>query len=258
MGTELTQNKAKEVILKAQEDTAFMKVGHSYLQLQKGKYGGWLLRGSLETDEAYGVWCFAVKTSEEVSAEALEQTKPYAEKLKELAGKLGISADPQVSLITMSFKAAKFVKKKTTENYTVYDMEVLEDSADAVAVVVHYSVRYSRRGRCRGDICGALDKLQTLAKAEFKEVAVATAHSVGVLIPYSSEALEALIAKLEAEKEVEDEEEEEAAEPISGDAYLVAVILKDEAVAKDVADRIRALLKEVKIKAEVKIIHTEI
>jgi hypothetical protein len=261
MGTEPIQSKAREVLLKAQEDTAFMLMGHSYLQLQKGRYGGWLLRGSLETDEAYGVWCFAAKTtSEEVPAEVLEQTKPYVEKLKELAAKLGVDADPQISLITMSFRAVRFVKKKVTENYTVYEMEVLEDSADALTVMVHYSVHYSKRMRCYGAICGVLEKMQALVRAEFKEAAVATAHNVGVLIPYRTEALEALIARLEAEKEVEDEEEgeEEAAEPISGDVYLVAVVLKDETVAKEVADKIRELLKELKIRAEVKIIHTEV
>jgi len=257
MGTELTQS--KEILLKTQEDSAFMLVGNSYLQLQKGRYGGWLLRGSVEIDEAYGLWCFAVKTSDEVPADVSELAKPYVEKLKELAAKLGVSADPQISLLTMSFKAAKFLKKKTTENYTVYDMEVLEDSADASAIMVHYSVRYSRRGRCHGAICGVLDKMQALVKAEFKEAAVAVANSVGVLIPYKTEALEALVAKLLAKKDEEEEEEgEEAAEPISGDVYLVAVILKDEAVAKEVADKVRELLKELKIRAEVKIIHTEL
>jgi hypothetical protein len=260
MGTEPIQGKAKEILLKAQEDVAFMLLGHSSLQLQKGRYGGWLLRGSLEADNAYGIWCFAVKTSEEVPAEVLEQAKPYADKLRELAAKLGVGADPQVSLITLSFKAVRFVKKKTTENYTVYDMEVLEDSADASAIMVHYSVRYSRRGRCYGAVCSVLDKMQALARAEFKEAAVAAAGTVGVLIPYNTEPLAALISKLEeeAKKEVEDEEEEEAAEPVSGDVYLVAVILKDEAVAREVADKIRELLKELKIRAEVKIIHTEV
>jgi len=262
MGTELTQSKelAKEILLKTQEDSAFMLVGrNSYLQLQKGKYGGWLLRGSVEIDEAYGLWCFAVKTSDEVPADVSELAKPYVEKLKELAAKLEVSADPQISLLMSSFKAARFVKKKTTENYTVYDMEVLEDFADASAVMVHYSVRYSRRGRCHGAVCGVLDKLQTLTRAEFKEAAVAEANSAGVLIPYKTEALEALVAKLLAKKDEEEEEEgEEVAEPISGDVYLVAVILKDEAVAKEVADKVRELLKELKIRAEVKIIHTEL
>jgi hypothetical protein len=259
MGTELIQGKAKEILLRAQEDVAFMLIGNSYLQLQKGKYGGWLLRGSSEVEEAYGVWCFAV-TSEEVPPDASERVKPYVDKLKELASKLGVGADPQISLLTTSFKAAKFVKKKVTENYTVYDMEVLEDSADATAVMVHYSVRYGKRGRCHGAVCGVLDKMQALAKAEFKEAAVATAYHVGVLIPYNAEPLEALISKLEeeAKKGVEDEEEEEAAEPISGDVYLVAIILKDEVVARELSDKIRELLKELKIRAEVKIIHAEV
>jgi len=39
MGTELTQSKAKEIIFKAQEDMAFMLIGNSSLQLQKGRYG---------------------------------------------------------------------------------------------------------------------------------------------------------------------------------------------------------------------------
>ena len=257
MGTELTQSKA--IIFKAQEDTAFMLIGNSSLQLQKGRYGGWLLRGSSEIDEAYGIWCFAVKTSDEVPADASEQVKPYVEKLKELAAKLGVNADPQISMTTLSFKSAKFVKKKITENYTVYDMEVLEDSADALAVMIHYSVSYSKRGRCHGAICGVLDKMQTLAKAEFKEMAVATAYHVGVLIPYRTEPVEDLIAKLlEKVKGEVEEDEEEAAEPVSGDAYLVVVALKDEVVAREVADRVRELLKELKIRAEVKIIHTEL
>jgi len=251
---------AKEILLKAQEDAAFMLVGNSYLQLQKGRYGGWLLKGSLEVDEAYGVWCFAVRASDEVPADVSEFVRPYAERLRELASKLGVSAEPQISQLSLSFKAAKFVKKKTTENYTVYDMEVLEDSADAAVIMVHYSVRYSRRGRCHGAVCGVLDKLQTLARAEFKEAAVAAANSAGVLIPYRTEALEALIAKLLAKKDEEEEEEEEgeAAEPISGDVYLVAIILKDEAVAKEVANKVKELLEELKIRAEVKIIHTEL
>ncbi len=258
MGTELVQSKAREILLRAQEDTAFMLVNDSLLQLQKGKYGGWLLRGSSEIEEAYGVWCFAVKTSEEVHPDASEQVKPYVDKLKELASKLGVSADPQISLLTASFKAVKFVKKKVTENYTVYDMEVLEDSADAVAVMAHYSVRYSKRGRCYGAVCGVLDKMQALVKAEFKDAAVATAYHVGVLVPHDTGALEALISKLEEAKKTEEEEEEDATEPISGDVYLVAIILKDETVARELSDKIRELLKELKIRAEVKIIHTEI
>jgi hypothetical protein len=260
METQLTQSKvAREILLKAQEDAAFMLVGNSYLQLQKGRYGGWLLKGSLEVDEAYGVWCFAVKTSEEVPSDASEQAGQYVEKLKELAAKLGVNADPQISMITLSFKAAKFVKKKTTENYTVYDMEALEDSTDASAIMVHYSVRYGRRGRCYGAVCNVMDKMQTLAKAEFKEAAVATAHHVGVLIPYKTEALEALVAKLLEKKEEAGEEEwEEAAEPVRGDAYLVVVTMKDEATAKEVADRVRELLRGLKIRAEVKVIHAEL
>ncbi len=259
MGTELVQSKAREILLRAQEDAAFMLVNDSLLQMQKGRYGGWLLKGNSEIEEGYGVWCLAVRTSEEVLADALELAKPYVERLKELATKLGVSADPQISLLTMSFRAARFVKKKTTENYTVYDMEVLEDSADATVVMVHYSIRYGRRGRCHGAVCGVLDKIQALAKAEFKEMALVTDRSVGVLIPYSTEALEALVSKLEAKKAEEEEEEEgEAAEPVSGDVYLVAIILKDETVAKEVAEKVRELLKELKIRAEVKIIHTEI
>jgi len=261
MGTEPTQNKelTKEILLKAQEDAAFMLINDNYLQLQKGRYGGWLVRGSFEVDEAYGVWCFAVKASEEVPADVQELAKPYAERLKELAAKLGVNADPQTSLVAMSFKAAKFKKKKTTENYTVYDMEVLEDSADALAVMVHYSVSYSKRLRCYGAICHVLEKMQTLARAEFKEAAVATAHHVGVLIPYKTEGLEALVSKLaeEAKKE-EGEEEEEAAGPVTGDAHLVVVVLRDEAVAKEVAERVRELLRSMKIRAEVKIIVAEL
>jgi hypothetical protein len=259
MGAELTQSKAREILYKAQEDAAFMLVGKSYLQLQKGRYGGWLLKGSSEIDEAYGVWCFAVKASDEVPADGQEQTKPHAEKLKGLVAKLGVNADPQVSLLRLSFKAVKFKKKKTTENYTVYDIEALEDSADALAVMVHYSVWFSRRGRCHGPICGVLEKMQTLVQAEFKDAAVATAGTAGVLIPYKTEGLEALIAKLmeEAKKE-ETEEEEEVAEPVSGDAYLVVVVLKDETLARNVADKVRDLLKEMKIRAEVKIINAEL
>jgi hypothetical protein len=260
MGTELNQSKelAREILLKSQEDVAFMLVGNSYLQLQKGKYGGWLLKGSLEIDEASGIWCFAVKMSDEVPADASEQpyVEPYVEKLKELAARLGVSADPQISQLVLFFKAVKFVKKKTTENYTVYDMEVLEDSADASAVLIHYSITYSRRGRCHGAICSMADKMQTLVKAEFKEAAVATAHYIGVLIPYRTEALEALVAK--AKKEEEEEEEEEAAEPVRGDAYLVVAVLKDEATAKEVADKVRELLRGLKIRAEVKVIHAEL
>ncbi len=259
METQLIQGKAREILLKAQEDVAFMLLGNSCLQLQKGRYGGWLLRGSSEIEEAYGVWCFAARTSDEVPADVLELAKPYVEKLKELAAKLGVNADPQVSLMTLSFKAVKFAKKKVTENYTVYDMEVLEDSADAATVMVHYSVRYSKRGRCHGAVCGVLDKMQALAKAEFKEAVVATAYHVGVLIPHNTEPLETLISKLEeAKKEAEDEGEEEVAEPMRGDVYLVAIVLKDEAVAREVADKVRELLKELKIRAEVKIIHTEV
>jgi predicted RNA-binding protein Jag len=257
MGTELVQGKAREILLKAQEDAAFMFVGHSHLQLQKGRYGGWLLRGSSEVEEAYGLWCFAVKMSDEVSADVSEVVKPYVEKLKELAAKLGVSADPKISLLTLSFRAARFVKKKTTENYTVYDMEVLDDSADALAVAVHYPVWYSRRGRCHGAVCHVLDKMQMLVRAEFKDAAYG---STGVLIPYETEALEALISKVseEAKKEAEEDEGEEAAEPVRGDAYLVAVVFKDEAVAKEVADKVRELLRGLKIRAEVKVIHAEL
>jgi hypothetical protein len=259
MGTELAQSKelAREILLKAQEDSAFMLVGGSYLQLQKGLYGGWLVRGSLEVDEARGVWCFAVKPSEEVPADVQELAKPHAEKLKELAVKLGVSADPQISLATLSFKGVKFTKKKTTENYTVYDMEALEDSADAQAVVVRYSVSYSKRGRCYGAICPVLERMRTLVRAEFKEMAVATAYSVGVLIPYRTEELETLLEKL-AEETKKEEEEEEVAEPVTGDAYLVVVVLRDETVAREVADRVRDLLRSMKIRAEVKIINAEL
>ncbi len=255
METQLAQGKAREILLGAQEDAAFMLVGDSHLQLQKGRYGGWLMRGSSEIEEAYGVWCFVVKTSDEVPADAAELAKPYVEKLKELAAKLGVSAEPQVSLMTLSFKAAKFKKKKVTENYTVYDMEVLDDSADALAVAVHYPVWYSRRGRCHGAVCHVLDKMQMLVRAEFKEAAYG---STGVLIPYKTESLEALISKAEEVKKEVEGDEEEVAEPVSGDVYLVVVVLKDEPTAKDVADKVRELLREMKLRAEVKIIHTEL
>jgi hypothetical protein len=261
METEPALSRAREILLKAQEDTAFLLAGRSHLQLQKGKYGGWLARGHVEIEEAYGLWCFAVKTSDEVPDDVRESARPYAEKLKELAAKLGVDAEPQVSLLTASFKAARFVRKKTTENYTVYDMEVLGDSADAAAVAVRYGVRYSKRGRCHGDVCGVLDKLQTLVKAEFKEAAAVAADGVGILIPHGVEALETLISKLvEIGKEAEggEEEEEEAAEPVSGDVYLVAIVLKGEAAAREVAERVRELLRGLKVRAEVKIIHTEV
>jgi hypothetical protein len=259
METGPTQGKAKEILLKAQEDSSFMLIGESYVPLLKGKYGGWLLRGNSEIEEKLGVWCFAVKAADEVPADALELAKPYVEKLKELASKLGVDAEPHVSLLTLSFKAARFRKKKNTENYTVYDMEVLDDAADAQAVMVHYSVRYTKKKRCQGPVCHVMDKLQTLARSEFKDAAVATADTVGVLIPYKTEEFEALVARLmeEAKKE-EGEEEETAAEPVSGDAYLVVVVLKDEATARDVADKVRELLKEMKIRAEVKIINAEL
>jgi len=253
MDAEPTQGKeiAREILLRAQEDSSFMFVGGSYVPLQKGKYGGWLLRGSSEADGKLGVWCFAVKAAEEVPADALELAKPYVEKLKELASKLGISEDPQISLLTLSFKAARFKRRKTTENYTVYDMDVLNDSADAQAVMVHYSVRHTKRRRCQGPICHVMDKLQTLARAEFKEAAVAAANGVGVVIPYRTEELESLVAKLL-------EEEETAPEPVSGDAYLVVVVLKDESTAREVADKVKELLKSMKIRAEVKIINAEL
>jgi hypothetical protein len=196
---------ATKIALKSHNDDVFLVTPRGeLLKLEKGMYGGWLLRPPLEElDAVYGVWCFALQMGK-AGDEVVEKVKEVREKVAKIAALLGVKSPPRVSLVTKWYRAVKIVKTSASERYAVYDIEPLGDEAETVLAYVHYHLWWSRRGKCHGEICGVLEKFSKLLKAEFKD----EADETGVYVPYDVSKLTTIIIKLmsTAEKEAGEEE----------------------------------------------------
>ncbi len=259
---------AIEVALKSQTDDVFLV--NPLVKLERGRYGGWLLRHTVYPQETpdftYGVWCYKVEVKK-ADDQVLEKTKDIQEKVAKVASSLGVNKNPLVSLVAKKYRAVKIVMKKTTDRYSVYDIEPTDREATATLAYVHYHVWWSRRGNCHGELCGVLEKFSRLLKAEFKDgVAV---DDVGVYVPYDVSVLGELIEKLREESK---EEEEVAAETVKGgeteaeakeggearsgdgwDSYFIVVKLPpgSERVITELEKMVRQKLKELNIAAAV-------
>jgi hypothetical protein len=246
---------AVEVALRSHVDDVFLVTRRGVFKLEKGKYGGWLLRPPLEDlDVAYGVWCYNVekKDDEQVGS---TKVKDVQEKVAKVANSLGVNKKPLVSLVVKKFRVVKAVLKKATERYSVYDIEPADEEATAALAYVHYHVWWSRRGKCHGELCDVLDKFSKLLKAEFKEGA--EAGDAGVYVPYDVSALAAVVGRLSAAEEEVAEAEEKADAEEGGDggwdSYFIVVKLppgSGEVVTK-LEEAVRQKLKELNITAAV-------
>ena len=246
---------ATEIALKSHKDSVFLVTPRGAVKLEKGMYGGWLLRPPLEGfDVAYGVWCYNVekKDDEQVGS---TKVKDVQEKVAKVANSLGVNKKPLVSLVVKKFRVVKAVLKKATERYSVYDIEPADEEATAALAYVHYHVWWSKRGKCHGELCGVLDKFSKLLK-EFKEGA--EAGDAGVYIPYDVSALAAVVGRLSAAEEEAVAEAEEKADAEEGgdggwDSYFIVVKLppgSGEVVTK-LEEAVRQKLKELNITAAV-------
>ena len=240
---------AVEVALRSHVDDVFLVTRRGVFKLEKGKYGGWLLRPPLEDlDVAYGVWCYRVEEGDAV--EVVKDTKDVQEKVAKVASSLGVNKEPLVSLVVKKFRVVKAVLKKAAERYSVYDIEPADEEATAALAYVHYQVWWSRRGKCHGELCGVLDKFSKLLKAEFKEGA--EVGDAGVYVPYDVSALAAVVGRLSAAEEEADAEAEEGGDG-GWDSYFIVVKLppgSGEVVTK-LEEAVRQRLKELNITAAV-------
>jgi hypothetical protein len=183
---------AAKIALKSSEDDLFLITPLGAVKLERGMYGGWLLRPP-SVDADYGIWCFAVQRRE-ADNEAVERVRSVREGVIAVANKLGVRSEPRIELVEKWFKVVKTTRIKNTERYAAYDFEPTKEEVTAVLAYVHYHMWRSRRGRCHGEICNVSKKFQLLLKAEFGEEA--EVGEAGVYVPYDVHQLSAVVAKL--------------------------------------------------------------
>ena len=263
---------ASEIALKSHEDDVFMIDGGGTVKLEKGRYGGWLLRGA-GPESGRGVWCYT-ESEQEASADVLEKLAGIRERIVKVARSLGIEDEPKAFTRTLKFRVVDVSQKKATERYTVYDVMPTGEEAEAVLVAIKFEVRMSRRGKCYNDVCRVRDRLEMLLKAEFKGEE-AEADGVTVIVPYDVSKLERAVAKLMEERDEEGGDEgggdEEAVEEGGGGAgdgegmgrakdfigYLILVKfprnVDGDAVMAKLEEAIKQKLKELNVTALVKI-----
>jgi hypothetical protein len=253
MGKSQVLNRAVEIALKSRVDDVFLVTPQGTIKLEKGKYGGWLLRPPLEgLDVAYGLWCYGVE-ERDADEQVLDATKDIQEKVAKVASTLGVNKMPLVSPVSKRFRTVKAVKKKATDRYSVYEIDSVDREAVATLAYVHYRVWWSRRGKCHGELCGVLDKFSKLLKAEFKEgVEVGDA---GVYVPYDVSAITAVVERFAATNEEEvAAETKEGGKAINADVrdgvtYLIAVKATQDIDIEAVVKAIREKLKEMDVEA---------
>jgi hypothetical protein len=242
--TQILNKKTVEIALKSGVDDVFLIMGNKAIRLEKGMYGGWLLRRFQEApDSAYGVWCYNIaEENNEVDNQVIEKTKDVQERIVKIANSLGVKERPLIRLITKKFRVVKLVKKKENDKYSVYDIEPTEEEAVAALIHVYYHIWWSRRGRCHGSLCGLLDKFTKLLSAEFRGED-AEVSGAGVYVPYDVSALESLLSKLPTA-----EEEAKAIEEAKVDnvTYLIVVKLPRDLpqVMQILEEAVRQKLKE--------------
>ena len=249
---------AAVVALRSGEDDVFLITPQGEFKLEKGMYGGWLMRPPKELDAAYGVWCFA-KEKGEAGDEVVERVREVKERVARIANLLGVKSQPRVLLTTKWFKVVRAVRVDATEKYAVYDIEPTVEEATATLAYVHYHVWWSRRGKCHGEICGVLDRFSKLLKAEFKDLEV---DEAGVYVPYDVSRLASVVAKLVSAAEEGVAEEagrgggaaSAPAQEADKTAYLIVKLPRDaEEVIKELERVVKQRLKELNIEAEVQI-----
>jgi hypothetical protein len=184
---------AAKIALKSSEDDLFLITPLGAVKLERGVYGGWLLKPPSVVDTGYGIWCFAVQRRE-AGDEVVERVRSVREGVAKVANMLGVRSEPRVELVEKWFKVVKTTRIKNTERYAVYDFEPTKEEAAAVLAYVHYYMWRSRRGRCHGEICRVLERFKLLLKAEFDEEA--EVDEAGVYVPYDVQQLSAAVAKL--------------------------------------------------------------
>jgi hypothetical protein len=182
---------ATKIALKSGEDDLFLITPLGAVKLERGMYGGWLLKPPSVIDADYGIWCFASQRKE---ADNEAGVRSVRERVARIANILGVRSEPQVALIEKWFKVVKVVKVEDREEYAVYDFEPTKEGVTAVLAYVHHHMWRSRRGRCHGEICRMLEKFKLLLKAEFNEEA--EVGEAGVYVPYDVHQLSAVVAKL--------------------------------------------------------------
>jgi hypothetical protein len=250
---------AVKILLESYVDDVFL-VDSDVVKLEKGRYGGWLLRGE-GPESGRGLWCYAID-EHEAPGDVLEKVNWAKERMMKVASSLGVKEEPKAFLLTHRFRMVDVTQKKATERYTVYDVVPSGEEAEATLVAVKFEVRMSKRGKCYNDVCRVRERLAMLLKAEFKGEEAAT-NGVTVLIPYDTAKLEEAVARLmdvdeaAAEEAVEEgggEENEERTVSGGGNEYVKYFIVvklpsKDEGVVAKLEEAVRQKLKELDVTA---------
>jgi len=252
---------AVKILLESNVDDVFLVDDSNVIKLEKGRYGGWLLRGEEGPGSGRGLWCFAVD-EQEAPGDAVEKVNWAKERTMKVVRSLGVKDEPKVLMKTYKFRLVDAAQRKATEKYTVYDITPTGEEVEATVAAVKFEVRMSKRGKCYNDVCRVRERLAMLLKGEFKGEEAAT-NGVTVLIPYDTSKLEEAVAKLmdvdkaaaeEAVEEGGDEENEERT--VSGGdneyvKYFIVVKLpsKDEGVVAKLEEAVRQKLKELNVTA---------
>ncbi|MFP3169245.1 MAG: hypothetical protein RXR01_09055 [Thermoproteus sp.] len=250
---------AVKILLESNVDDVFL-VDSDVVRLEKGRYGGWLLRGE-GPESGRGLWCYAID-EQEAPGDAVEKVSWAKERMMKAASSLGVKEEPKAFLLTHRFRIVDVAQKKATERYTVYDVVPSGEEAEATLIAIKFEVRMSKRGKCYNDVCRVRERLAMLLKAEFKGEEAAV-DGVTVLIPYDTSKLEEAVAKLmdvdeaAAEEAVEEGggEENEERTVSGGDneyvKYFIVVKLpsKDEGVVAKLEEAVRQKLKELNVTA---------
>jgi len=256
---------AREIALKSHEDAVFMIDGGGAVKLEKGRYGGWLLRG-VGPESGRGMWCYAA-SEQEAPADALEKMSWAKERMVKAARSLGIEDEPKALMRTYKFRVVNISQRKAAERYTVYDVVPTGEEAEATTIILKFEVKRSNR-RCYNAVCRARERLEMLLKAEFKGEGAAV-DGVTVMVPYDVSRLEGAVAKLMEEAGEGAEVEEEGADEGDGEgvseeraargggyvSYFIVVKLlpKDEGAIAKLEEAVRQKLKELNVTASVKV-----
>jgi len=259
---------AVKILLESNVDDVFLVDDSNVIKLEKGRYGGWLLRREEGPGSGRGLWCYAID-EEEAPGDAVEKVNWAKERMMKAASSLGVGEEPKAFLLTHKFRIVDVAQKKATERYTVYDVSPTGEEVKAVLIAIKFEVRMSKRGKCYNDVCRVRERLAMLLKAEFKGEEAAV-DGVTVMVPYGVAKLEEAVAKL---MDVDDTAAEEAVEEEGGGAaggdgegveggakdfigYLILVKfprnVDGDAVMAKLEETIKQKLKELNVTASVK------
>jgi hypothetical protein len=201
---------AVKILLESNVDDVFLVDDSNVIKLEKGRYGGWLLRGE-GPDSGRGLWCFAVD-EQEAPGDAVEKVNWAKERMVKVVRSLGVKDEPKVLMKTYKFRLVDAAQRKATEKYTVYDITPTGEEVEATVAAVKFEVRMSKRGKCYNDVCRVRERLAMLLRGEFKGEEAAV-DGVTVMVPYDTSKLEEAVAKL---MDVDEAAAEEAVEEGGG------------------------------------------